>query len=70
MLYVLVPSFINIVNVSIRTGKFPNAFKVARVVPTFMSGSKSTINKFRPISLLSALSKISKNMIKFNSKRL
>jgi hypothetical protein len=53
-----------IINESIRTGKFPNAFKIAKVIPIFKSGSKSDINNFRPISMLSVFAKILEKLVK------
>ena len=40
------------------TGVFPKSIKLAKVVPTFKSGSSQDINNYRPISLLSVFSKI------------
>lgn len=49
----------HIFNLSIRTGVFPNQFKLARVCPVYKrSGSENDVNNFRPISLVSTFSKI------------
>jgi len=45
-------------NKSISTGIFPDTLKVARVVPVFKAGDKNSVNNYRPISVLSILSKI------------
>ena len=47
-----------IVNLTLERGIFPNSLKIAKVIPIFKQGSRSSCNNYRPISLLSALSKI------------
>ena len=47
-----------LINISFHTGVFPDSIKVAKVVPTFKSGSSQDINNYIPISLLSVFSKI------------
>ena len=42
---------------------FPESIKVAKVVPTFKSGSSQDINNYRPISLLSVFSKIIEKIV-------
>ena len=39
-------------------GIFPQQLKNARVVPIFKEGSRTEVENYRPISLLSSLSKI------------
>lgn len=43
---------------SISTGRFPNELKLARVVPFFKKGSKLDRENYRPVSILSTLSKV------------
>ena len=47
-----------ILNLSISTGVFPDSFKKAKVTPSFKKGDKSDKSNYRPISVLSLLSKI------------
>ena len=47
-----------VINLSLKQGIFPNSLKVAKVIPIFKQGSRSLCNNYRPISVLSALSKI------------
>jgi hypothetical protein len=47
-----------IVNQSFKEGIFPDALKLAKVIPVYKSGSKEICSNYRPISLLSNLSKI------------
>lgn len=63
-IYNLSEPLLHIINMSIRTGKFPNAFKVAKVVPIYKSGDKNSFSNFRPISLLIVLSKILEKCVK------
>ena len=39
-------------------GVFPNKLKLAKVVPVFKKGSTDQLNNYRPISLLTSLSKL------------
>ena len=45
-------------------GIFPNALKIAKVIPIHKSGSKQAVENYRPISLLSPFSKIVEKIIK------
>ena len=47
-----------IINNSFSTGIFPDQFKSAKVIPIHKKGSKLELTNYRPISLLSNLSKI------------
>ena len=48
----------NIFNLSLSTGIFPNRLKVAKVTPIFKKGEKSSISNYRPLSVLPCFSKI------------
>ena len=48
-----------IVNASIRTGKFPRIWKIAKIVPIYKNkGSKLEPKSYRPVSILSPVSKV------------
>ena len=47
-----------LINLSFTTGIFPDAIKVAKVIPIFKSGFSDDINNYGPISLLSVFSKL------------
>ena len=57
------PHLLHIINRSITTSVFPSAWKLARVIPVHKSGDLSDLNNFRPISILSALSKIMEKVV-------
>ena len=61
----LLKSFDNIImalshifNLSLSTGKVISDFKIAKIIPLYKKGDASDINNYRPISLLSNISKI------------
>jgi hypothetical protein len=45
-------------NLSLSSGKFPSKLKISRTVPIFKSGDRQLCDNYRPISLLSTISKI------------
>ena len=47
-----------IINISIRTGNVPQIYKEARIIPLYKKGAANECGNYRPVSLLSALSKI------------
>ena len=52
----------NIINMSFRTGEYPELLKVVEVVPT-KGGSTQDINNYRTISLLSIFDKIMEKLM-------
>ena len=63
-----------IFNTSFLTGIVPEKFKMARVIPIFKKGSQTSLNNYRPISLLSVFNKLLeklmyKRIIDFVNKR-
>jgi hypothetical protein len=48
----------HIFNLSLETGTFPEALKRSRIVPVHKQGDKANCDNYRPIALLSSLSKI------------
>lgn len=60
--YISIP-LTHICNVSMSSGKFPDCWKEAAVSPIHKAGPKSDPSNFRPISLLSAFSKILERIV-------
>ena len=55
----IVPSVCHIVNLSIGANKFPNKWKIAKVVPLYKGkGAKSDPKNYRPVAILPILSKV------------
>ena len=55
--------FSRIANLSFNHGIFPEALKIAKVVPIFKSGNSMECSNYRPISLLSVVSKILEKLV-------
>ena len=53
----------DVINLSFQTGIFPDCLKLADVMPVFKKGSKNLIENYRPISLLSNISKIFEKVV-------
>ena len=50
-------------NKSLREGVYPSAWKISNVTPVYKSGKKSDVCNYRPISILSAASKVFERII-------
>ena len=60
---VIGPHLLKIVNKSLTGGSFPDAWKIAEVVPIYKGkGDENQASNYRPISLLSHLSKLTEKM--------
>ena len=59
----MAPILAHINNQSLTDGIFPEALKIAGVVPIFKSGDAECISNYRPISILPAFSKISEKVV-------
>ena len=53
----------HIFNLSITSGIFPDELKIARVIPVFKKGVKSSPGNYRPISILPVISKIFEKLV-------
>jgi hypothetical protein len=54
----LTPVITYLINMAISCSTFPDCLKIARVTPLYKKGSKFDLGNYRPISVLSVLSKI------------
>ena len=59
----VVDPIVHIMNLSISTGVVPDNMKIAKVVPVYKKGDKSDVNNYRPISLLTSISKVLERII-------
>ena len=50
-------------NCSLLDGVFPEKLKMAKIIPIFKSGDVNIISNYRPISILSAFSKITEKLV-------
>ena len=55
---IIAPILTKLFNLSLSSGVFPDAFKVAKVIPIYKSGPKSVKGNYRPISVLPVMSLI------------
>lgn len=53
-----------LINLGFRIGDFPDVLKIGEIKPLFKSGSKTELGNYRPISLISNISKIFETAIK------
>ena len=52
-----------LINLSFDTGDFPNCLKLAKVIPVYKKGDQQECNNYRPISLLSNISKLIEKLL-------
>ena len=50
-------------NLSFQFGIFPDSLKIAKIIPIYKSGEKNDVSNYRPISILSPISKILEKLI-------
>ena len=60
---VLVQPLTIIINQCLKSGIFPDKLKIAKVIPVYKKGDNSSINNYRPISLLPVISKLFERII-------
>ena len=53
----------NIFNKSLETGTVPDLLKLAKIIPIYKSKNKELLNNYRPISLLSTVSKLLEKIV-------
>ena len=60
----LLPVLVKLINTAFQTGIYPDVLKISRVIPIFKAGEHNKIHNYRPISLISNISKIFEIIIK------
>ena len=58
------PTFVRLTNIILETGQYPEELKSAKIIPIYKKGAHDDINNYRPISLLSTISKVLEKIIK------
>ena len=59
----IVDPLVHIFNLSLESGVVPDPYKLAKIIPIFKTGDKEDPNNYRPISLLTAFSKILEKLV-------
>jgi hypothetical protein len=65
---VIAPSLCKLFNKSLRTGEMPRDWKLANMVPIYKKNEREHVENYRPISLLSVISKVLERCILNNIK--
>ena len=55
----------HLINLSLKTGYFPDKFKIAKIIPIFKDSDKHEFCNYRPISLLNSLSRLIESIVCF-----
>lgn len=63
VLHLVKPQLFHIFDCSLKTGVFPDAMKIARVIPLHKKGGRDKFTNYRPISILPLFSKILERVI-------
>ena len=61
--FIVAPLLVNLFNACMYTSVFPNAFKIAEVIPLFKGGNMHILGNYRPISLLPIFGKLLEKVI-------
>ena len=59
----ITPFLTGLINMSLRLDQFPKGWKCANIVPIFKKGNSENVSNYRPISLLSLVSKIAERCV-------
>jgi hypothetical protein len=53
-----------LINQSLTEGIFPNKLKIAKIIPIFKSGDRTSLSNYRPIALLPVISKVYEKIVR------
>lgn len=56
--HILLPSLVHLINQCLEQSVFPDALKIAKVIPVYKKDNSKLLSNYRPISLLPAVSKV------------
>ena len=56
--HIIAKPLVHLINLSFSTGVFPDLLKIANIKPVLKKGDRQDYNNYRPISLISNLSKL------------
>lgn len=60
---IFAPILTDLINSSFSDGCFPDSLKLAKIIPIFKSGNRATPKNYRPISILSTVSKVFEKLL-------
>jgi len=63
IIYTIVDPLTHIFNLSFQQGRLPHQLKTCRVVPIYKSGKHTSVDNYRPIGLISVISKIMEKLV-------
>lgn len=58
LINIITPKIAELINNCYSRGEYPDALKIARVVPVYKAGTKTDISNYRPISVLPVINTI------------
>lgn len=61
---ILKKPLVHLINLSLGSRIFPDSYKIAKVKPLFKKGQKTSVENYRPVSLLPSISKILETVVK------
>jgi hypothetical protein len=69
VLKVIAPTIIqplkHLINLSLKTGFFPDQLKIAKIIPIFKESSRNDFSNYRPISMLNTFSRLIESIVCF-----
>jgi hypothetical protein len=60
----ITPALTELLNQSLNEGLFPSQLKIAKIIPIYKAGDRTLVENYRPIALLSVISKIYEKVVR------